>query len=356
MNPRFGARYAGALLALSAASLTLALPGTAFASGAPGEGAPAGGEAAAAPGGAANEAGGDGSSDPVAHARRLYGQGVDAMNAKDWPKAEQLFEQAWALEQHFTIAGNLGTCELEQSKFAEAAGHLAWAVEAMRAEGGHDAQRVALERQLVKARARAAALELRVRPAGVMGVTVRIDGREVGWPGSQTIYLPVGEHEIEVRAPDGRHAGATMHGEAGVTRQLVLDLGSEQTVAAPSSSGPPMWPAYVGAGVGVGLLAAAMVAGLSGGSHEDDADALRDQLHAGQASCSAGCPELLDEYAAADTAYDYRTGFLVAGISTLALSVAWGSWALASGGDDEPSAARVQLVPTGAGLAARGWF
>jgi len=316
---------------------------------------------AAPPAASAAAAGGDAASasDPTVRARELYSQGVDAMNAKDWARAEQLFTQAWALKQHFTIAGNLGTVELEQEEFAKAAEHLEWAIEAMKAEGGHDAQRVALERQLVKARAHAAALRLRVRPAGLTGVTVKIDGRDLGWPSTRTRYLPVGEHSIEVRAPDGRHAGQKFTGEAGVTREVTLNLGTEQEPEqATDGWAPPMWPAYVSFGLFVGLMVPFTASSIIGNGHEDDADALRDQIRAGQASCSPGCPELIDEYAAADTARDYRTGFVIPGAAALVFTIAWGSWALAAGGGKQggEAAATVHLVPTGTGLAMLGSF
>ncbi len=292
----------------------------------------------------------------AAKARQLFEQGVAAMKEQQWARAETLFEQAYELKRHYQIAGNLGTCELELGKHAEAATHLHAALTELGDDPGHEPERLELKRLLTTARAQCSTLELRVEPAGETGLEVTVDGRRLSWP-ERLVFVPPGKHEITARQlATSREASARLETEAGVTRKVALELGEGSSAPPPPSTGDeagselPSYPVWIGIGATVAAAGAGIALRIVGAGAESDADQLRDDLRAGQTSCPADCPELIDRYGDADGAYDASTGLLIAAGALAAATVGYAVLVWTDDGDEPAQSARLTVHPQGGGL------
>ncbi len=296
------------------------------------------------------------STEGAAQARELYEQGLAAMSQQQWAEGESLFEKAYALKRHFQIAGNLGTCELELGKHAEAAEHLHAALAELGDEPSRQPERLKLKKLLTTARAQSGTLELRIEPAGLGHLEVRVDGRLLSWP-QRLVFVEPGHHQIVAsEAGGGRRAQLEIDIEAGLTRKLTLQLagGSSEPDAAGGTDSPgdglPSYPIWIGIGATVAAAGAGIVARVVGSGAESDADQMRDDIRAGQASCSVGCPELLDQYADADRAFDASTGLFIAAGALAAATVGYSVMVMTDTTDEPVATAKLTAGPTGLGI------
>ncbi len=228
-----------------------------------------------------------------ARARELYKEGVAAQQRQDWRGAQRAFSQAWALTQHYQIAGNLGAVELELGRYRDAAGHLDYALRQMRADSTQSAETVAeVARLLELAKRHVAVIRLEARLFGTpcTDVELWVDGDRLG-PIPPTLYLEPGERTLELRGPGVTSGARSIEAWAGVEQTLVVPLrleGPTAPAAADSArpeaargeraGGRPWWPVVVGGAVAVSAAGLAIGAGLAADAAGGDAVELADRL------------------------------------------------------------------------------
>lgn len=181
----------------------------------------------------------DGDQD-LARARDLFVEGAKLAEAGKWDDARDRFERSLALKRAALTYYNLGVAQQESGRAADA-------IESFRAflaapvEPATQAYVGPARAVLPQLEARVAHLEVDVRPAGLSGTVVRLDGREVPATGARVV--DPGRHEIVVSAPghlDGKHTTSI---GAGARASVVVQL----VPLAPSTAVP--------LGLGVGGLA-----------------------------------------------------------------------------------------------------
>jgi len=294
----------------------------------------------------------------AASADQLFEQGVAARKEGKLAEAEELFLRAWAQKKTWDIAANLGMVELKQGKFAEGAGHVAYAIANLPPVEG-DATRESLKKAFDAARPEIGEVKLSCE---VEGATVRADGKLVGTtPLGASFFVSPGSVTIEVTKDGYEPASKTMEIKKGGTEEVKL------TPAARSAPERSKVPAYVIGGMG---LAAAIVGGVMlgvGRAERADADASmpRDANHQPLCVRSAGlgpelrpeCPGLRSKVAEAQLLSNVGLPILIAGGVTIAGGALYLLWPTPKG---EPAKASGRVVPVvstaGAGLVWTGTF
>jgi hypothetical protein len=165
---------------------------------------------------------------PDAEARRIeYQGGIDAISAKDWSRAEEIFKRLWLQHADYDVALSLGQVELHQGEHRAAAQHLAFGV---RNYPPH-------EKIEALARAKQALAEAKKHVGTVhvlvdrSGANVLVDNAQAGVaPLSDELFVDPGQHSIEARSAD----------LAPAQRTIQIDPGQEQTVTLTLTEGPPL--------------------------------------------------------------------------------------------------------------------
>lgn len=323
-------------------------------------------------------------------ARELYAEGVAAYGQKRWADARAAFVGAWALNQHFTIAGNLGAAELKLGLYREAAEHLSlYAREVAKDAEATDKERQEAAALLTEARTKVGTLVILTKSPGA---EVFVDGVRVGAaPLNDPVFVDPGEHTVEVRAEGFRTARETKRLEAGMQADVDPALvrieaaapgagagagvglggagaGSAGRVATspvedPSTPRPRLWPIAVGGavaavalGVGVGLTVAA-----NGKSAEvERLSVIGDEDWLCNANAPRGphaeCPKLKSAVEARDRLSNAAMGVFI-GAGVVALGTAgYAIWELRR--HRTPRDTGVQVLPLagpqGGGIAVRG--
>jgi hypothetical protein len=168
--------------------------------------------------------------DDVARARELFVEGAKLAEAGSWEAARDRFERSLKQKRAALTLYNLGIAQQET-------GHLVDALESFRAflalpaDAATQPYVVPVRAELAKLEKRVAYLEIDVRPAGLKGAVVRIDGREVpAAPGPRMV--DPGNHEIAATAPGyGTVQQKTVAHEGGQVT-MVLTLGAQAPAAA----------------------------------------------------------------------------------------------------------------------------
>jgi tetratricopeptide (TPR) repeat protein len=179
-------------------------------------------------------------------AETLIRQGVQLRAQDQTARALPIFEEAYRVSPTARPAAQLGLCELELGRFAEAERHLSEAL-APPGRGPENAwiakNRPVLERQLETARANIGELAITVSPAGA---DVSLNGKllEQGQLGG-AIRLSKGPVDVVVRAPGYVMAHETINivgGKREVRNFTLPSAGPKPVVAAavPTPSGPPV--------------------------------------------------------------------------------------------------------------------
>jgi hypothetical protein len=156
-------------------------------------------------------------------ARQLYADGVKAYQASRWADARASFLAAWALAKHYTIAGNLGDCELRLGLYRDAAEHLARYVREIEQDKTSSPQeRKEGHARFAEARAKVGEVDLQVN---VSGAEVYVDGKLAGTaPLEAPIFLDPGTHTVEARSEGLPSTRATIVAKAGAAETLALAL------------------------------------------------------------------------------------------------------------------------------------
>ncbi len=203
----------------------------------------------------------------------LLKQGNELAKKGDWDAAYEKYRAAYQINPYFKTAGNLGIAALQRGAYREAATLLNNALlffPLMPADARLRAQRDELDQALAAAKERVITVTVEVSEpdADVAG-----DGESAGKsPLAEPIFFDPGVHTIRAQLSGYLPAQTKVEGAAGGSKQIVLTLARDTTVAAepkpdskqepppPESSPPsgrPFHPALlslplVAAGVGVG--------------------------------------------------------------------------------------------------------
>lgn len=317
-------------------------------------------------------------------ARQLYLAGLEAQQRRDWKAAYEAFAEAWEINGHYQIAGNLGSVEMELGRHCAAAEHLAQALSGARESGeAAPAEVRTLEALLAEATDRVARLHVRVHLGGgeLKEGHVWIDGEPQPW--RTEMFVEPGTHTIEVRAPGWRSprhqvdatAGSIEHVQLGAhlapTPKTVAfaseadrgEAGSQAPVVPASMR--PLWPAVVGGSVALVSAALAVAAVVVAGQRRSDAEQLADEISAttglpGSVACSgppeANLPSCAEWESAGRQSGAWwsaaAAGFVVAGGASVG-TLLYLLWPAEAAEAQEP-AAKLGMGPTG--LVLRGRF
>lgn len=255
---------------------------------------------------------------------RVFGEGVQAFNAKDWKKAREKFAEAYALFPGPSSLFNLALAEEEGGALVDAIGHYRTYI------GLPDTAAVAKGR--AEARAKLAACQAKICRLDVrapVGTAVRVNGKDAALQGSIVETLP-GEQMVDL-AHDG--VSKTRRSACGAGETVVVEFNDPPTtvvIPAPTASttasvppGPP--PAtetfrptagyvvpIVLFGTGAAGLALGAVFGASSSSAADDAEK---RLAEGACTnaASASCGSARDAASSAGSRHTLSTAMWIAG-------------------------------------------
>lgn len=179
--------------------------------------------------------------DAKAEAKKHFQRGLELVGENDYAAAVIEFERAYEKSPHFAVLYNLGQAYLAQGRPVEAVDIL----KRYLTEGGTkipSARKKQVEVEIARQSARIATLSLEVSPPGV---SVKIDGREVGKsPFPSPIRVGVGEHTI-VASLDGYRSSESklaLAGEESKSLAVSLEKLPEQKpteILVPAKQAPP---------------------------------------------------------------------------------------------------------------------
>ena len=301
-------------------------------------------------------------------AATLYDEGLVAYKRSKWAEARASFLAAWALKQHWQIAGSLGDCELRLGLHREAAEHMAFFLRNAPPERRTEDAKSLYER----ARGSIGMLTIDV---DVKGADVLVDGKMVSTsPLEGPIFVEPGHHTVEARSADGR-ATEELDVMQGVARTIKLSV--KKSLPLPSSSLPlplppshlPTAPRSIVPGVVLaGIGGAALATGLgfivaANGNYSDSRDmsgAIQDAAHScvpGAANFDARCENLRSTASAANTESRVGIGLVIGGGAVVAAAVTYFLWPKSTNTTSAASPSFTPLVSTsGAGLGWAGTF
>ncbi|MBK8251613.1 MAG: PEGA domain-containing protein [Polyangiaceae bacterium] len=278
----------------------------------------------------------DNTKSPAKAAKELYDQGVDLAGQQKFDLAEWKFRDAWALQQTYDIAANLGEILMQLKKPHEAAFYLGFAVNHYPASGKQE-KRDWLEGRYKEAKSLVATLIIGANPAGAeVSVNKKVIGKV---PLADEVYAPAGEVTIEVTAPDFLPTSQKLNIGAGKTERVQIDL-----------LPPPraVWPAMVVGGVGVATLVAGLGMYLVSTAKYDESRALYDGIvndtqnsqHCRQPNPNPNCEALKSAAQTSDALFGPGVGLLIGGAVLTGLGGAYLGIALKPAGAPSPAASR----------------
>lgn len=271
---------------------------------------------------------------PSARARiaALLGKAEAAAKAKQWEACTQAYTEALALEDAPRTAGELGLCEEQLGRFADAHGHLDRAMDAAPTEPVA-APWKGYRAALVRLRDRVALLFITASPPDAKVV---LDGRPIGRGDGRYVAVEPGMHTIAARLAGYEDASKTVTVTAPSAPHIDLELRQAQAPApsppatsaprtaapravslAPAPPAPPPWylPAASPRGVLVSLAAVGVATAIASGSTsialEVDRASMRATLSTG--ACSAArtpalCDALAERYEQRNLAFGWTIG------------------------------------------------
>jgi len=226
-----------------------------------------------------------------------------AAQGRDWPKAYELMQKAYAQRQSYDVLGNLGTAELELGKYRDAAEHLARSLADMPVTAKPEVKKVT-EDNFTRALGEVGTVILKVSPPQARVVV----GDRTYDPGDyrDKIFVEPGAVTVSAGdavgyAPDKKQVTLARGHSAVVELYLKAEAGPGPSVTATASAVPTAVPggnpvvlwggvglAVVGIGVGAGLLGAGL-------GKKGEADSLRNMLLAqGKNVCAPGSAAAAD--------------------------------------------------------------
>jgi hypothetical protein len=299
-------------------------------------------------------------------AATLYDEGLVAYKRSKWAEARASFLAAWALKQHWQIAGSLGDCELRLGLHREAAEHMAFFLRSAPLDRRTEDAKSLYER----ARGSLGTLTIDV---DVKGADVIVDGKMVSTsPLEGPIFVEPGHHTLEARSADGR-ATEELDVLQGVARTIKLSV--KKSLPLPSSS-PPLPPPHlppaprsivpgvVLAGIGGAALATGLGFIVAANGNYSDSRGLSGAIHDATHSCVPGaanfdsrCEDLHSTASAANTESRVGVGLMIGGGAAAVAAVTYFLWPKST---NTTSAGTPRLTPlistSGAGLGWAGTF
>lgn len=170
--------------------------------------------------------------DDVTRARELFVEGAKLAEEGSWEAARDRFSRSLKHKRAAITLYNLGVAQQET-------GHHVQAVESFRAflampvEPATQGYVAPVKAALAKLEARVGEIQIEVRPAGVSGVALRLDGRDVSGDKGPWVVEP-GRHEIVAVAPGHAETRQTASVGQGGKASVVIAL----TPSAPSQTVP----------------------------------------------------------------------------------------------------------------------
>ena len=329
--------------------------------------------------------------DPAAEAEQAkawFAEGQVALKAGRLAEACDAFEAAFQIKKHYQVAGALGTCELAQKRFAQAATHLLYALGEPR-DVTPTSERARLEGLLASAEKHLAKLTI-VTTEPLVDVT--IGGRPVGRsPFPHPVYVLPGDLAFVAEAPGRSPKTLTEHVDAGqaATVRIVWDAPPAAaspppdpatptpaaSASAPTSppqaspslasqtpidSGPSLPLVVTGGVLTLGALGVGAFFLVRADDAAEDGDGLLADVTASRTPCprtgkTGLCAELYQARVDEGDRDDLARGFL---ITAGALAAATGAYVLLTTGDEAGPTARLipQASAEGAGLHVEGSF
>lgn len=293
-------------------------------------------------------------------ARELHLKGAGLYEHGDYARAEAAFLAAWALKQHFQIAGNLGACQMKLGKYRDAAEHLRYFLREQPKTGNQD-ERKRTQALFDEARAKVATLGILVN---VPSAVVSIDGHVIGTsPLKEPVFVEPGKRVVTVARNGYKDSRQEAVLTAGSTTELVSTLVSSELP--PIASKPrSIAPAIVLGGIAVAGLVAGTGVFVAGNGQRTTAEELNKSIIDGHRGCRANapnfdarCTDLASASSSADTLHRVGLGLLVGGGAAALGAAAYLLWPSAK---PTTSDATLRILPvgtaTGGGLLATGTF
>ncbi|NLE88144.1 MAG: hypothetical protein GX607_17300 [Myxococcales bacterium] len=229
-----------------------------------------------------------------------FADGIEAMEAKDWERAERIFLGLWAEWQSYDVALTLGQIELKLEKYRDAAEHIAYGLRHI-APREDPAVIDAANEGLARAKTFIGTVRITVEPPDA---EVLVDDVTIPAWADGEVFLEPGEHRVRARAGGGAVVEETFWVAAGDLRALYLNTEEARRTAAtapePPSGSPrakPSWvPAYVLGGVSAASLVSSVVLRASRSNDAKEAERLHGQLSPGacvDGGASSSCSALL---------------------------------------------------------------
>lgn len=171
--------------------------------------------------GTAAKASADPKADTVEKADALFREGVRFVTQQRWADAENKFLAAFALNQTYDVANNLGQTQYRMGKYRDAAEHLAYAVQHWPLIGKKDARDLALKR-LDEVKKQVGALKVSIN---AQGAEVSVDGTTVGRsPLEVQVFVEAGPHLVIARLAGYDEARADVKSQKGEEQEVNLTL------------------------------------------------------------------------------------------------------------------------------------
>ncbi len=155
-------------------------------------------------------------------------------DAHELADAWALLMQAHALYPNAGTLRGLGMVELERQNYGESIQHLEAALASTERPLSGEL-RASTDALLARARTFIARFELFLVPEPSQ-VRVLVDGLPVELPADHALTLPVGEHILQVQAPDCQEAKRTLSVKGGEAKRLIIELSRH---AQPSAARAP---------------------------------------------------------------------------------------------------------------------
>ena len=297
-------------------------------------------------------------------AAMLYDEGLAAYKRSKWSEARASLLAAWALKQHWQIAGSLGDCELRLGLHREAAEHMAFFLR----NAPPERQTEDAKRLYEQARGSLGTLTIDV---DVKGADVIVDGKMVSTsPLEGPIFVEPGHHAVEARTADGR-AAEELDVVRGGERTIKLSVKKSAPLSLPPVSLPPplpdrrsIVPGVVLAGVGGVALATGIgfiiAANGNYASSRELSVAIRGSAHnciSGAGNFDARCQDLHSTASDADTQSRVGVGLMIGGGVAAAAAVTYFLWPTSPAATSAGTSRLTPLISTsGVGLGLAGTF
>jgi hypothetical protein len=168
-----------------------------------------------------------------AEGRRLFEQGKQAAQSKQWNKALDLFRRAYAAVPSYDVAANLGHVALKLNKNAEAARYL-WISLHSFPPSESQAKRGSIQELYDSAKRNSATVIPELQPKNA---DVLVDGAELERRAGEPVFLEPGQHFVTAQADGYEPVNQVIEAVAGgeLTVEFELPKSREATPAAASS-------------------------------------------------------------------------------------------------------------------------